>query len=148
MPKHYSKKRKYGKIFGAAREGAKDAAEAIAQKPTKSHLVKFALPTILSMIIMNTFGIVDGIFVSRIIDPIALSATTIIFPFLSFIMAIGFMLGVGGNALIAKKLGEGKKREAKENFSLIVITAFLASILIAAIGIFFSKLYRPKHFRG
>jgi len=52
-------------------------------------------------------------------------------------MAIGFMLGVGGNALIAKKLGEDKKREAKENFSLISITAFLVSILIAAIGILF-----------
>jgi len=86
------------------------------------------------MIIMSTFGIVDGIFVSRLIDPFALSAVGLIWPFMSFVMAIGFMLGVGGNAMIAKKIGEGKEREGRENFSMITIVAFIASLVVVLVG--------------
>jgi putative MATE family efflux protein len=135
MPRNYKKNTKYANVFKAAREAAPKAEEGIAKTPTKKHLLKFAFPTILSVLIMSTFGIVDGIFVSRIIDPIALSAVSIVFPFLSFVMAIGFMLGVGGNALIAKKIGAGLEKEGRENFSLIVLVAFVTAVVIAIIGI-------------
>jgi Na+-driven multidrug efflux pump len=49
-------------------------------------------------------------------------------------LAVGFMLGVGGNALVAKKIGEGKEREGQQNFSLIVVAAFFASLAVAAVG--------------
>ncbi|MCL2841548.1 MAG: MATE family efflux transporter [Defluviitaleaceae bacterium] len=118
-------------------ENTPTANESIAKIPTWTHLLKFSLPTIMSILIMSTFGIVDGIFVSRLIDPNALAPVSIVFPFLGFVMAIGFMLGVGGNALIAKKIGEGKAQEAKENFSLITLISFLLATSIAAIGIIF-----------
>jgi len=137
MPRNHSKNTKYGNVFKATRENTDKASESISKIPTLGHLLKFALPTIFSVLIMSTFGIVDGIFVSRLIDPIALSAVGIVFPFLAFVMAIGFMLGVGGNAMIAKKIGARHEKEARENFSLIVLTAFIASLAISAIGIFF-----------
>lgn len=116
------------------------AVDSITLTPTWKNLMKFALPTILSTIIMSTFGIVDGIFVSRLIDPIALAATSVVFPFLGFALAIGLMLGVGGNALIAKKIGEGKDREARQNFSLISLVGFIASVVIVTVGILFPNL--------
>ncbi|MCL2753979.1 MAG: MATE family efflux transporter [Defluviitaleaceae bacterium] len=137
MARNFSKKMKYANVFRAAKESSNKAADSIGKKPTTGHLLKFALPTILSMLIMSTFGIVDGIFVSRVIDQTALAAVVIVFPFLSFVMAIGFMLGVGGNALVAKKIGEGQAKEGRENFSLIALTAFIVSLAIALIGIFF-----------
>ncbi|MCL2377622.1 MAG: MATE family efflux transporter [Defluviitaleaceae bacterium] len=118
------------------RKSPEKASELIALKPTKLNLLRFTFPTILSMIIMSTFGIVDGIFVSRLINPFALSAVGLVWPFMSFVMAIGFMLGVGGNAMIAKKIGEGKEREGRENFSMIAIVAFIASIAVALVGLF------------
>ena len=121
----------------AADEPSNKAAERITKTPTLGHLFKFALPTVLSMLIMSTFGIVDGIFVSRLIDPIALSAVSIVFPFLGFVVAIGFMLGVGGNALIANKIGAGFVKEARENFSLITLVAFIVSTIITFTGILF-----------
>jgi len=111
--------------------------ENIAKKPTYAHLLKFTLPTILSTLIMNTFGIVDGIFVSRLIDPIALSAVNIVFPFMSFVMAFGFMMGVGGNALAAKKIGEGRRQESRENFSLITIVSLVGAGVIVAAALYF-----------
>jgi len=117
------------------RKSPEKASELIAQKPTKLNLLRFTFPTILSMIIMSTFGIVDGIFVSRLIDPFALSAVGLVWPFMSFVMAIGFMLGVGGNAMIAKKIGEGNQGEGRQNFSMITIVAFIASIVVALVGL-------------
>lgn len=35
--------------------------------------------------------------------------------------AVGFMIGTGGSALIAKTLGEGKPRKANKIFSMLVI---------------------------
>ncbi|MDR2166441.1 MAG: MATE family efflux transporter [Clostridiales bacterium] len=138
MPKrYYGKKAKYARVVSQAVKESPKAAESIARTPTKGHLLKFALPTVLSMLIMSTFGIVDGIFVSRLVDQAALAATTIIFPFLAFVLAVGFMLGVGGNALIAKKIGAGQKEEGRQNFSLIVLVAFIVSIIIAIVGIAF-----------
>ncbi|MCL2619684.1 MAG: MATE family efflux transporter [Defluviitaleaceae bacterium] len=136
MPRNHKKNTKYAKIFKEAAKARPKAEENITKTPTKTHLLKFALPTILSMLIMSTFGIVDGIFVSRWIDQSALAAVSLVFPFLGFIMAIGFMLGVGGNAMIAKKIGEGKELEGRQNFSLLILTGFIVSVSIALIGIF------------
>ena len=86
---------------------------------------------------MSTFGIVDGIFVARLIGPIALAPVGVIFPFLSLVLAIGFMLGVGGNAMIAKKIGEGKEIEGRQNFSLITLVGFLMSLVFMAVGLIF-----------
>jgi len=137
MAKNSIKIKKHAKIFKIAREHASKSEENIAKKPTWTHLLKFAFPTILSMLAMNTLGIVDGIFVSRLIDPLALSAVNIVFPFMSFVQAFGFMMGVGGNALVAKKIGEGRIKEGRENFSLIALVSFIGATIIAIIAIFF-----------
>jgi len=109
-------------------------------KPVEfSTLIKFALPTIASMILMNLFGIVDGIFASRIISPLALAAVNIVFPFLTFVLSIGFMLGVGGNALVATKIGKGQIEEARSNFNLIVVVSFCTSVILALYGILFPR---------
>jgi len=120
-----------------SKEHAPKSEEILAKKPTWTHLLKFTFPTILSMLAMNTLGIVDGIFVSRLIDPMALSAVNIVFPFMSFVQAFGFMMGVGGNALVAKKIGEGRIRESRENFSLITLVSLIGAIIMATIAIIF-----------
>ena len=109
-------------------------------------LIKFSLPTIISMIFMSIYSSVDGVFVSRLVGTNALSSVNIVMPIVLMIMAIGTMFGSGGNALIAKKLGEGKNREAKENFSLLIVVAFIISSLIAVICYIF--LNPLLHFLG
>jgi len=111
------------------------ASDGIAQTPTWKHLLLFSLPVIMSMIMMNTFSMVDGIFASRLISPIALAPISVVFPFLSFIMAIGMLLGVGGNAMIAKKIGEGRVEEGRQNFSMITLVGLIVSILVMTFGL-------------
>lgn len=90
----------------------------------------FALPTILSSIFMNLYSTVDGVFVARLVNTDALSAINITMPMTYLASALGMMFGSGGNALVAKKIGEGKVKEAREDFSLLIITAFLFSVVL------------------
>ena len=71
-------------------------------------LLLFALPTIFSSIFANLYTTVDGIFVARWVDTDALSAINITLPMTYLSSALGIMFGTGGNALVAKKIGEGR----------------------------------------
>lgn len=100
-------------------------------------LAKFSLPTIASMIFMSIYSTVDGLFVSRLIGTDALSAVTLVMPIVMISLAFGGMIGTGGNALIAKKIGEGKEQEARQNFSLLLLVTLVISIFISIIGLSF-----------
>ena len=86
---------------------------------------------------MNIYSTVDGIFVARWVNTDGLSAINITMPMIFLISALGMMFGSGGNALVAKKIGEGKHREAKEDFSLLVVVAFVFSVVLAVLCFLF-----------
>lgn len=115
----------------------------IAQKFTFTSLMKFVFPTIIMMVFMSLYTIVDGIFVSRLLGSNSLSSLNIVYPVQSIILAIGIMLGTGGSAIIAKKLGEGKKEEANSDFSFISLFAILIGFLFLIIcSIFLEPICR------
>ena len=106
-------------------------------------LLRFALPTIASTIVMNIYSTVDGIFVARLVNTDGLSAINITMPLIFLISALGMMFGSGGNALVAKKIGEGKHREAKEDFTLLVLVAFGFSLVLTVLcALFLNPLCR------
>lgn len=102
-------------------------------------LLRFALPTILSTVFMSVYTSVDGMFVARLVNTDALSAVNIVMPLVFVASGIGMMFGSGGNALVAKKLGEKKSQEAREDFSLLLVTAFVLSMAIVILCAIFLK---------
>ena len=100
-------------------------------------LIKFAIPTILSMILLNTFLSVDKVFVARMVSVEALAAVNLVWPLVNAVLAVGSMLAMGGSALIAKKKGEGKIVEARQNFTLIIMFGVIASALISFVILVF-----------
>ena len=90
-------------------------------------------PNFFSNIFGNLYTAVDGIFVARFVDTDALSAINISMPMAYLASALRMMFGTGGNALIAKKIGEGKQQEALEDFSLLMVVAFLFSFVLSAL---------------
>lgn len=53
--------------------------------------------------------------------------------------AMGFMVGTGGSALIARVMGEGKEEKAQKIFSLLVYVTIVCGFVIAIISIVFLK---------
>ena len=104
-----------------------------------SSLIKFTIPSIVMIVFISLYTIVDGVFVSRFVNTDALSAVNIVYPFINVVIAVGVMLATGSSAVIAKKLGENKEREAKENFTLIILLGLSLGIIISLIGFIFSE---------
>ena len=102
-------------------------------------LLRFTLPSVLMMIFTSIYSVVDGFFVSNFAGKTAFTAVNLITPFLMILSSAGFMLGTGGSALVAKTLGQGDEKRAKRLFSLLVYTAFIAGLVIAALGIVFLR---------
>ena len=109
----------------------------LAKKFTFTSLLTFAFPNIIMMIFLSLYTIVEGIFVSVYAGTTALSAVNLIYPTVCIQMALGIMLATGGSAIIARKLGEKKEKEARENFSFIILISLILGILIALLGNFF-----------
>ncbi|EQE42993.1 MATE efflux family protein [Clostridioides difficile CD41] len=87
------------------------------------------------LVISSIYGVVDGYFVSNFVGKTAFTAVNFIMPFLLILGCVGFLFGTGGGALIAKTMGEGKKEEANEQFSLLIVTSAGCGIILAVLGI-------------
>lgn len=109
----------------------------IAGNFTYSRLFKFTLPTIIMMIFVSLYNIVDGYFVSNYAGKTALASLNLAIPVLMILGAIGFIFGTGGSAIIAKTLGENDNLLANKYFSMIVYTNIILGIIFAILGIIY-----------
>ena len=106
---------------------------------TYKRLLRFTIPSIIMMIFMSVYGIVDGIFVSNFAGKEAFTALNFIYPVIMIFSSVGFMFGSGGSALISKIFGEGNKEKANKIFSMVVYISLIVGILLGLIGILFIK---------
>ena len=68
-------------------------------------LLRFALPTIIMMLVVSLYTIVDGVLIARLVGENALAAANVAYPAISVTLAMGIMLGTGGSAVVAHKMG-------------------------------------------
>lgn len=107
---------------------------------TYGKLLRFTFPSIIMMIVISVYGVVDGFFVSNFVGKTPFAAVNFIMPFLMIPSAVGFMIGTGGSALISCTLGEKKPEKANKIFSMLV---YFSIILGALIAIVFQIILRP-----
>ena len=110
---------------------------ALARQFHTGSLLRFALPNIIMMVFMSLYTIVDGMFISRYEGTLALSSINMSYPLTSLELALGIMLGAGGSAIIARKLGEGKAEEARQDLSCIVAVTVLTSVVFMVVCLVF-----------
>lgn len=107
---------------------------------TYGRLLRFALPSIIMMIFTSIYGVVDGIFVSNFAGKTPFAAINLIMPYLMVFGVVGFMVGTGGTALIAKTLGMGDRKKANEIFSMLTLVCIVSGVILTVIGML---LLRP-----
>ncbi len=96
---------------------------------TYKKLLRFVFPSVMMMICTSIYSIVDGYFVSNYVGKTAFSAVNLTMPILIIMGAIGFMIGTGGTAIVAKVLGEGDREKANRIFSFMVYTLILGGVI-------------------
>ena len=101
---------------------------------TTGRLLRFALPSIVMMIFTSFYGVVDGIFVSNFTGSTAFASLNLVWPYIMILGGVGFILGVGGTALVSYQMGTGDRKLATRTFSLIVYTAIAVGLLLTLVG--------------
>ena len=104
---------------------------------TRKAVLRFTLPSILMMVVMSLYTIVDGLFVARLVNTNAFSAINIVYPLLSLIVGLGTMFGTGAAAIVSKKLGEGNPDEARRILSFITLCSTGISLLVSLLSLLF-----------
>lgn len=101
-------------------------------------LMKYVFPSIFVFVFIAVYQMVDGVFIERFVGDLAISAINLYYPIITLFIAVGIMIGTGGNAVIVKKVGEGRKKEAGQTFSRVVSFTILIGILFTAASLIFA----------
>ncbi|WP_295162340.1 MATE family efflux transporter [uncultured Brachyspira sp.] len=102
---------------------------------------RFALPSILGMIMGSAAVFVDGFFVAHFISAEAFTAINIVWPITALSFGIYVMLTIGSVALAGKCIGENNIRRANLIFTqTLIMVLTIASLPLLIVYIFREKL--------
>jgi putative MATE family efflux protein len=101
-------------------------------------LLRFAIPSIISLLVVELYNMVDTVFVGRYVGVDAIAALTVSFPVQRFLTSIGMLISIGASTFVARSLGSGNINELKDtvinSFVLIIVT-----LLTVVLGIYIFK---------
>lgn len=99
-------------------------------------LLKFAIPAMISLLVVELYNMVDTIYVGRYIGSNAIGALTIAFPIQRFMTSVAMLISVGTSTFVAKSLGEknytGITKTIINSLLITLVSLSLLSLLIFA----------------
>ena len=106
--------------------------------PLRRAVFLLAVPMVLELVLESTFAVVDIFFVAKLgASAVATVGLTESYLFLLYSVAMGLAMAV--TAVIARRIGEGKREEAAISAVQAIFVALLAAVLPAIIGIAFAQ---------
>jgi len=94
---------------------------------------KFAIPCILSLLIVSMQTMIDGIFVGNFVGPRGLAAINLAMPYISTLISIAMMISIGGSIITNIEIGKGNKTKANEIASYVFVSFI---VILASISLF------------
>lgn len=104
-----------------------------ATEPIGRLIVKFAVPSVIALLVNSLYNIVDQIFIGWGVGYLGNGANNIVFPITIIALALSMMIGNGGAAYLSLKMGEGEVETAKKGVGNAVTLVTIVSILLAVI---------------
>lgn len=100
-------------------------------------LRKFAIPSIIALVVNSLYNIVDQIFIGWGVGYLGNGATNVVFPLTMICLAFALMFGDGTSAYLSLKLGENKKDEAKKGVANGILSSIIVAIILCALTLIF-----------
>ena len=112
----------------------------ISEHFTAGKLIRFTFFPMISFLLSSLYCVFDGWFVSNFVSSTAFAAVTMSTPFIMAFPAVGFMIGSGGNALLAKVLGENNTERAGSIMFQMLEICTVVGILVTVLA---QIMFRP-----
>ena len=97
-------------------------------------IAEFAVPAITGMIVNSAYNLIDALFLGQAVGEIGLAATQVAMPIMTVFLAVALLIGAGGNALAALRLGEGRHSEAEHVLGNTMTLSIILSAVVAIVA--------------
>ena len=104
-------------------------------EPVGKLLRKFAVPSIISMLVMSLYNIVDQIFIGQCVGELGNAATNVAFPFTTLCIATALAFGIGGASGFNLNLGAGEKEKAPYFIGVSASMMFIIGVVLSVVGL-------------
>lgn len=100
------------------------------EKNITQQFFQYVIPSMLSMVLVGMYGIVDGFFLGQAMGDDGLTAINLAWPLLALMTAIGTGIGTGGSIIMMIRKAGGNEQGALQAKSLTILLLIITSILL------------------
>lgn len=105
----------------------------LGREDIKKLLIKFAIPSILALIVSSLYNIVDQIFIGNSVGMLGNAATNVAFPLVTICTALALLCGIGGAANFNISLGRGEDELASHYIRNVISLATISALIFTII---------------
>lgn len=121
-------------LWAELREAIRGTGADYTRIPMRRAVFLLAVPMVLELVLESTFAVVDIFFVAKL-GPSAVATVGLTESYLFLLYSVAMGLAMGVTALVARRVGEGKREEAAVTAVQAIFVALLASVVPAVVGI-------------
>ncbi len=93
-------------------------------------ILKYTIPTILSLLLSGLYSIIDGLFIGQSSGDSGLAAINLAWPIPAIFIATGLGIGIGGSILYSQKIGQQQYRNAYYTLLYTIGLLFVVSLVL------------------
>lgn len=103
----------------------------------KSLFFKFAVPSIIGMLVVAIQTMIDGMFIAQVLGAKGLAAVNLSMPLITFFTSLTLMISSGGSVIAGIYLGEKNEKRASEIISFTFVIFLIMIGIISLISLFY-----------
>lgn len=107
-------------------------------------MLKFAIPSIIAMIIGSVYNIVDQLFIGHAVGTMGNAATNVSFPLTTSCIALALLFGIGGASCFNLTMGRGNPQKAIHFVGNSAVLLFGSGLLLCIV----SQIFLPALLKG
>ncbi len=118
-----------------------DREKMLAEQPIIPLFIRLAIPSIIGMLVMALYNIVDRYFIGNIpvTGQIAIGGVGVTMPISFILMGVSMLFGIGGSANISIQLGKGNKTSAERVLGNAITMLVLSAVIVNSIFLIWTE---------
>ncbi|MBQ8663475.1 MAG: MATE family efflux transporter [Eubacterium sp.] len=107
--------------------------------PVKNLMVKFAIPSIIAMLVSSLYNIVDQLFIGQAVGTLGIAATNVVFPLTTISIALALLFGIGGASNFNLDMGRGERDRAINYIGNAAVLLFFCGVVLLIVTQIFMR---------
>lgn len=107
--------------------------------PVNKLVVKFAIPSIIAMLVSSLYNIVDQLFIGQTVGTLGNAATNVVFPLTTISIAISLLFGIGGASCFNLNMGRGNKDRAIHYIGNAIVLLLGSGVILLVVTQIFMR---------